>query len=310
MTPMLLAGALVGLGVVLVLAGLRVPEPDLAAAVTRLAAPTGPSRTSGLSAPAPASGLAPGTASGPASGLQRAATRSAARVAETLRLDRHRADLALTGTTATRMALEMMGYGALGLVFPLLMTSILALAGLSVPLALPVIAGLGLAAGLSLLPQAELRRRAGLARQQMRRTVCVYLELVALERAADAGAVEALERAAAIGRGPGFGHIREALLRARLEGRTPWISLSTLADELAVPELGDVADIMRLSGEDGAAVLPTLRARAASLRTSLLQADVAAANEASERMSIPVALLGVAFMALLGFPALWRILFG
>ncbi len=72
----------------------------------------------------------------------------------------------------------------------------------------------------------------------------------------------------------------------------------------------DVADIMRLSGEDGAAVLPTLRARAASLRTSLLQADVAAANEASERMSIPVALLGVAFMALLGFPALWRILFG
>jgi hypothetical protein len=190
------------------------------------------------------------------------------------------------------------------------MASILLLAGLALPFGVPVAAGLALGAGMSLLPEVELRRRAALARDQMRRTVCVYLELVALERAADAGAVEALERAAAIGAGPGFVHIREALLRARLEGRTPWQQLSSLADELAVPELGDVADIMRLSGEDGAAVLPTLRARAASLRTSLLQAEVAAANEASERMSVPVALLGVAFMALLGFPALWRILLG
>jgi hypothetical protein len=190
------------------------------------------------------------------------------------------------------------------------MISILTIAGLAVPFVVPVAAGLALGAAMSFLPEVELRRRAALARLQMRRTVCAYLELVALERAADAGAVESLERAAAIGEGPGFAHIRDALLRARLEGRTPWQQLSTLADELAVPELGDVADIMRLSGEDGAAVLPTLRARAASLRTALLQADVAAANEASERMSVPVALLGVAFMALLGFPALWRILLG
>ena len=291
MTAMLLAGALVGLGVTLVVAGLRVPVPDLAAGVARLSG----------SAPAPVSGDRP---------LDRALSRAATRVVETLRLDRHRADLAISGTTPTRMALETMGYAFVGLAFPVLLTSILSIAGLALPVVTPVLAGIALAIGMSFLPEVELRRRAAVARLQMRRTVCVYLELVALERAADAGAVEALERAAAIGDGPGFGHIRDALLRARLEGRTPWQQLSELALELDVPELGDVADIMRLSGEDGAAVLPTLRARAASLRTWLLQSEVTAANEASERMSIPVALLGVAFMALLGFPAFWRILFG
>lgn len=294
MTGMLLAGALVGLGITLVVAGLRPQVPDLAAAVGRLTAPL---PVAGQAAP---EGRA----------VERASAAVAHRVADALRLDRYSADLAITNSTPTRMALEKLGYGLVGLVFPLVMTSILAVAAVDVPVAVPLVAGLALGAGMSLLPEVELRRRAALARMEMRRTVCAYLELVALERAADAGAVEALERAAAIGAGPGFRHIRDALLRARLEGRTPWTQLSHLADQLAVPELGDVADIMRLSGEDGAAVLPTLRARAASLRTWLLNADVAAANEASERMSIPVALLGVAFMVLLGFPALWRILLG
>ena len=297
MITMVVAGALVGIGLTLVVAGLRVPAPDLRVAVARL------DRT--MEPPALL-----GTGDVSASRLDQAIRRAVDRLATSQRLDRYQADLALTGVTLRRLALEKLGYGAVGLVFPLAMESILAVAGLALPVVLPALAGVVLGIAMSFLPEVDLRRRAAEARLEMKRTVCAYLELVALERAADAGAVEALERAAAIGEGSGFDHIRDALLRARLEGRTPWQQLSGLSEELAVPELGDVADIMRLSGEDGAAVLPTLRARAASLRTSLLQADVSAANQASERMSIPVALLGVAFMALLGFPALWRILFG
>jgi hypothetical protein len=292
MTGVLLAGALFGLGTTVLIAGLRPPAPDLAAGVARL--------TGKVVAPVP------GVHGATAAVRMRAATR----MAEMLHLERHGADLAITGTTATRLALEKMGYATVGLAFPALLSAIASIAGLAVPFVLPTMAGVVLAVVLSFMPEVELRRRAVLARDQMRRTVCSYLELVALERAADAGAVEALERAAAIGDGPGFTHIREALLRARLEGRTPWQQLTRLAEQLGVAELGDVADIMRLSGEDGAAVLPTLRARSASLRTWLLQSDVTAANAASERMSIPVALLGVAFMALLGFPAFARILFG
>lgn len=301
MLTMVLAGALVGVGLVLVLAGLRTTAPDLRIAISRLEAtyraPARGSLTAGAGVPGvgvPGRGMAP----------------IAARLSRALDLDRHRADLLITGTTPEQMAAQKVAYALVGLVFPALLTAILGIAGLSVPVLLPAAAGLGLGLAMSFLPEVELRRRAARAREQMRRTVCAYLELVALERAADAGAVEALERAASIGHDAGFLHVREALLRARLEGRTPWTQLAALAADVDVAELGDVADIMRLSGEDGAAVLATLRARAASLRTSLLQAEVAAANEASERMSIPVALLGVAFMALLGFPALWRIVLG
>lgn len=293
MIMILLSGALVGLGLTFVVAGVRPPAPDLSAGVARL---TG-------SAVEPARLVAGGP-------IERACGRGAERIVEVFHLRRFRADLAITDTTAARLALDKMAYGAVGLVFPILLAAILSVSGVALPMGLPMALSLVLAAVLSFMPEAELRRRAGVARLQMRRTVCAYLELVALERAADAGAVESLERAAAIGSGPGFDHVREALLRARLEGRTPWQQLSALADEVGVAELGDVADIMRLSGEDGAAVLPTLRARSASLRTWLLQSEVSAANQASERMSIPVALLGLAFMALLGFPAFSRILFG
>jgi len=292
-TAMVVAGVMIGLGLTLIVAEWRAPAPDLRAALARLSMPAALPDAGRTSTALPSALVDP---------MQR--------LSAALRLDRHRADLELTGIPASRVALEKLAYGLVGLVFPLLMAAILGIAGMSPPVVIPAAAGIALAAAMAMLPEVELRRRAVEARRQMRRTVCAYLELVALERAADAGAVESLERAAAIGSGPGFEHIADALLRARLEGRTPWQQLSQRAVELEVPELGDVADIMRLSGEDGAAVLPTLRARAASLRAALLQAEVTAANEASERMSVPVALLGLAFMVLLGFPALWRILTG
>src|SRR5665811_832156 len=89
-----------------------------------------------------------------------------------------------------------------------------------------------------------------------------------------------------------------------------WAGLPDLAAATGVTELGDLADIMRLSGQDGAAVYGTLRARAASLRTQLLTATAAEANAASEHMTVPVALLGVVFMALIGYPAFARIFAG
>ena len=141
--------------------------------------------------------------------------------------------------------------------------------------------------------------------------MCAYLDLVALERAADAGTVEALDRAAAIGDGRAFARIRDALLRARLPGARRGTGLTDLAAELGVPELGDVADIMRLSGEDGAAVYATLRARAASPAHQLLTASTQPGQRRVRAHDRPRSrFLGIAFMALLGYPAFARILFG
>ena len=79
-----------------------------------------------------------------------------------------------------------------------------------------------------------------------------------------------------------------------------------LTDELGLPELDDFADIMRLSGEEGASVYANLRARSAAMRTAMLNDELAQANAVGERMTIPGSLLGVIFMALLVAPSLLR----
>jgi hypothetical protein len=281
-----LAGAAVGTGAAMALAGALPITPDLKSLLARVDA--GPR-------------LADPDATQPA---------VFRRLAQRLGLDRYHSDLALVGESAAQLAARKVGYAALGLSFPFVLALATTLVGAAPSILLPAVASLVFAGVLFFVPDVDLRRRATLVRAEMRRAVCVYLELVALERVADAGASESLERAAAIGDGRAFALIRDALLRARVFGVPPWRELERLADELHVPELGDVGDIMRLSGEDGAAVYATLRARATSLRTALLNADAARSNAASEHMVVPVAFLGLTFMVLLGFPALYRIVFG
>ena len=290
----LLAGALVGAGLTVVAAGLVPTHPDLRAALDR---------------------LDPRTATTPTVPQSRgivAATRTRAlpRAVEVLGLRRFAADLRMVDQTPETLAARKVGYATLGLAFPTVMAALLAAAGIRAPVVVPAaLAAIG-AGVLFLMPDVDLRRQASRARSDMRRATCVYLELVALERAADSGATEALERAATVGQSREFARIREALLTAEVMGRPAWSGLHDLADATGVPELGDLADIMRLSGHDGAAVYGTLRARAASLRTQLLTATTAEANAASEHMTVPVALLGIAFMALIGYPAFARIFNG
>ncbi len=286
------AGALTGLGAAVMVAGLLPTTPDLQGALARVGGRTRTEQAQHnswwrerLSAKAP-------------------------RLASALGIERHRADLDLLGDTAEHLVIRKIAFGLIGLAFPPLLVTTMALIGLTLPLVLPGAASVGLASLLFLAPDLDVRRRASAARREMRRAICVYLELVALERVADAGATEALHRAAQIGDGRAFTLIRDALLKAQLSGTTPWRGLALLAEQTRVPELGDVADIMRVSGEDGAAVYATLRARAASLRTALLSDAASEANAASEHMIMPVAVLGVTFMVLLGYPAFTRILLG
>lgn len=287
-----LAGALLGLGAVIAVAGLVPAKPDLVDAVHRLL---------------PTDGRAPGPA--PATGRRAAVERRVLPpVAHTLRLDRYAADLRMLSISPEELAARKLGYALLGVAFPPVMTTLLLLLGLRLPVALPTVAGFVLGAVFFFLPDLSLRQDSTAARASMRAVTCVFLELVAMERLADAGATEALDRAAQIGGSAEFARIRDALLRAELAGQPAWAGLVDLAHTTQVPELGDAADIMRLAGRDGAAVYATLRARAASLRTQLLTDATTKANAASEHMVVPVSLLGLCFVALLGYPAFVRIL--
>jgi len=217
-------------------------------------------------------------------------------------------DLALIGKTPGQHLLTKVAAAFAGLAFPVVITVGLAMMGISLPLPVPAVVGLIAAAVLWLVAGLEVRDKARRARQEFSHAITAYLDLVALERAGDAGPTESLERAALIGHGWAFQRLRDALERARIDKVAPWDQLKDLSLELDLPALGDVADIMRLSSNDGAAVYQTLRARAKSLRGELMSGQAAEANKDSEAMTAPGALLAVLVMVLIGYPAISRIL--
>jgi len=325
--PLLLAGAATGTGIALVVSGLRPSPPDLSAALARLdtAARADTREAAGWGANGVADPLTGPVGDRPTSGNGGLATRLATGLRRwlsrrshgrdvgpwpVLRLNRFAADLRLVGESVEDLLLRKAGYALLGLTFPPVLTAVMGVVGLRLPWPVPALASVGFAALLFLVPDLDVRIQARAVRADLRQATCAYLDLVALERASDAGPAEALERAATIGTTDAFARIRDALTHARLAGQQPWQGLSRLGEASGVTELSDVADIMRLSGQDGAAVYATLRARATSLRTALTTQAAAKANAASEHMVIPVAALGLVFLLIVAYPAFARIVFG
>lgn len=289
------AGCAAGLGLTLIIWRLVPAQPHLGAALDRLA----PGRTG------------PTAAGDQAGTLQERAG---------LWLQRHLPALAAVRVPTRELAVlrrpvhhylgEKVLYAALGLLFPPLSTVILTLAGVRLPIVLPALASLLLAAALSFIPDYNARSDAKAARDEFTRALGAYIDLVALERAGGSGSTQSLEAAAEVGDSWVFQRLREELARARWSGMPPWDGLARLGEELGLPELADLADIMRLSGEQGATVYATLRARSANLRTALLTAEHAKANAAGEAMTLPVSALSLIFLVLLATPSVLRVVFG
>lgn len=217
-------------------------------------------------------------------------------------------ELALLRIPLPRYYGEKITFALLGLVFPSLLTMAVGLFGFQLPVALPVAASLALAGLLWFMPNWNVRDDAKRGRLEFNRALGAYVDLVALERNAGSGPRQAMEIAAGIGNSWVFRRVGEELARSRWSGEAPWDALTALADDLGVPELADLADIMRLSGEEGAQVYATLRARSTAMRTAMLTGEQGKANEVSERMVVPGSLLGAVFIALLVTPALLRLL--
>ncbi len=175
--------------------------------------------------------------------------------------------------------------------------------------ALPVITALaGLVLGF-FVPDLLLLRTTARSKSSAVEALLVYIDLVTLERLANASATQALHNAARISEVPLFRQIRLALDRARLEQQSPYGELRRLAEQLELPELTDLADIMQLD-ETGAALAGTLRARVRELRDAHSNAQQVAASSAAEGMTIymtvPVLIFGLIFIT----PALLRIVGG
>jgi Type II secretion system (T2SS), protein F len=216
------------------------------------------------------------------------------------------ADLALLGQDRDTWIASKITCGLLGLAVPPVLLELLALGGFAVNWQVPALASLACGVALFFAPDLVTRANAAERRTDFRHALTSYLDLVALERGAGAGPTEALEAAAEIGGGWAFGRIAAALDAARRAGDAPWTALARLARETGVSELADLADIAEVAGHEGAKILDTLAARAASMRGQAQAAERAKAGARSTTMVIPIALLGVGFLVLLIFPVLDR----
>jgi len=287
----LLAGGLVGLGISLLVVRLLPAEPDLADALDRLA---------------PHRARPPAAATAAGSGKERLGLWALRVLPSGLWVRTPARELALLRMSLAQFYGEKLAFAALGLFIAPLLAFFFSLLGLGLPVAVPAIASLGLAAVMFFLPNYNAIDDARKARLEFARALGAYIDLVALERNNGAGPRQAMESAAAVGDSWVFRRLSEELTRSRWSGLPPWDALHTLAEELGLPELDDFADIMRLSGEEGASVYATLRARSAAMRSAMLNEELAQANAVGERMTIPGSLLGVIFMALLVAPSLLR----
>lgn len=287
----LLAGGLIGLGVMLLVVRLVPAAPDLADALDRLS-------PHHVRANAPAAQAT--------SGKERLGLWAVRTLPAGLWVRTPTRELALLRISLARFYGEKLTFAGLGLVLPPLMAFFFGLIGLPFPIVIPALASLTLAAVMFFLPNYNALDDARTARLEFARALGSYIDLVALERKNGSGPRQAMESAAAVGDSWVFTRLAEELTRSRWSGLPPWEALHTLAVELGLPELDDFADIMRLSGEEGASVYATLRARSTAMRTAMLNEEIARANATGERMTIPGSLLGVIFMALLVAPSLLR----
>lgn len=288
--PVVLTGGTVGAGVALLVRELLRPQPALGPALAR---------------------SAPATLAMPEPELDREEVWGRWLLARLERLPGVRiptVNLALLGQGPGQFMLKKVALAALGLLCPVIATIPWIIAGVSLPFYVPAGVGLLIAGLLFITPDLAVRDQAKRAREEFAHALSAYLDLVALKRAADAGPAEALEKAAEVGAGWPFLYLQGALRRARLEKIPPYQALTELAAEYELPVLTDVADIMRGSATDGAAVYKALRARTAALNSELLADQAAEANAASEKMTAPGALLAVLVMLLMAFPAVIRML--
>lgn len=288
----LAAGALLSLGVVLLVVRLVPAEPDLAEALGRLTPARGRANTLGP------------TSVG--SGKERLGVWAIKALPPAMWVRTPTRELALLRIPLARFYGDKLTSALLGLLIPPLLAWFFGLIGLGFPVAIPALASAGLAVVMFFLPNYNAADDARKARLEFTRALGAYIDLVALERHNGSGVRQAMESAAEVGDSWVFTRLSEELTRSRWSGLPPWDALHTVAEELGLPELDDFADIMRLSGEEGASVYANLRARSAAMRTAMLNDEIAEANAVGERMTIPGSLLGVIFMALLVAPSLLR----
>jgi Flp pilus assembly protein TadB len=288
-----LLGAGVGVGVLLIWRGLAPRPPNVETVLAGLARPG-----ASIDDVAPAG----------ASGFGR--IESAARhVVESLGYDarRHDQELELVGRSTERHAFDKLLGAIAGLLIPNLAATALLVLGIPVPIGVIAVLSLATAAAGFLMPDLFLRDEAVKRRRAFRHALSSYLDLVNVLLAGGAGIETALHAAADAGDGWGYQTIRAELRRARLTGQSPWDAFGQLGARFGINEMAELAASVSLAGSHGARIRSSLAAKADTLRGHQVAETEAAAEAATERMTVPVAVLLFGFLVFIAYPAVVQI---
>ncbi|HXP32778.1 MAG TPA: type II secretion system F family protein [Acidimicrobiales bacterium] len=305
MTAVLVCGAGMGVGILLIVHGLVRTRTPLAVALARLqgAAPRTATRVS----------LPPARASETDdNGLVSVIGRPVARHLVTLPLiaKRTRCDLVVLDRTPERHLAEKVTLCLTGFLLVPVAVAIMALGGTFLAWEIPVWFAIVLGVGGFVLPDIGMHADAAKRRADFRHALGSFLDLVVIALAGGVGVEGALTDAAGVGQGWAFARLHRALEEANLTRVAPWGPLGRLGDDLGIDELRELAGTVGLAGSEGAKVRATLSAKAASIRAHSLADAQAAAESTTERMSLPVVVLFAGFLLFVGYPAIAHVLTG
>ena len=303
MTYQVLAGALVGLGLFLLIRALIPGKPDPMASIARIDA------------------LRQQSSFAYAAQQEQAPPKRLARLRDELgtsinefyirqgwQIRSLRADLAILDRSVEQFLATKLLLAAFGVIFGPFVFAAFSIIGLHLAPTIPVWLALLFGAVFFLLPDLEVKSQAAEKRRDFRRVLGAYLDLVAMNLAGGRGLPEALMAAAEVSDGWALRRIRDALTDARVTGISQWNALSQLGDALDIDELKDLGAALALVAEDGAKVRESLSARAETMRHRELSEIEGAAGAKSQSMLVAQMLLCAGFMVFLLYPAMARVM--
>jgi tight adherence protein C len=296
MIALTLAGCALGAAVFLLIVQVRPPKPDPLVMLARYDA----AQSASAARPAEAS---------PGSRLAGAEMRLGRRVSADLarrgiRYTSLRQDVALNGQSFEATMGRKVVVGVVGFLVGLVIVVALGVAGLRLPVGVPVVVALLFAAGFFLIPDFDARSAATKRRKQFKHVLSAYLDWVQLQMSGKAAAEQALPEAARYGSGWPMALLRHTVYNATRSGQDVWEALTELGERIGVPQLRDLGALVQLVAHDGAQVRDTLAARAASLRAEELAEAEGTAGKRDQSMLMAQILLGVGFAIFLGYPAI------
>ncbi len=192
-----------------------------------------------------------------------------------------------------------------GLALPTLVLGVLQVAGVvSIGVWIPAALALAAAALLPLVVHSDAMTRSAEVAIDLRHQLGAYLDMVTMLLAGNTGYEGALDQAARAGDGLLFRELRRRMREVAATGQSLVRALELVADDYGIVELEQVAATATLSASEGAPVARSLSAKCATLRSTLAAEQEAAARVRNDKITPPLVGMALLFMALIIYPAL------